>query len=129
MQQFVGMKAALHQQFRLAATYREHGTRGGRMAMRRVDDRRETQIEPCFVRDLVNLRGRPDQYRLDESKPRGVERALERRLIAGMRHRGGDRIKAGTMREAKNGGEVPCRMDPRFRTGNPERFVVPSVAP
>jgi hypothetical protein len=72
--QLVGVKASLHQRFRLAFADELDRFRGGRLAVRRVDNWRAAQIEVELLRDRLDARARTDEDRRDQAELRGVER-------------------------------------------------------
>ena len=90
-QQLVGVEAALHEQLGLALAHERDGLLGRRLAVRRVDDLDAGDIDAAGLRELPDLVGRANEYGNDQSGPIGLERAGERGLVAGMRHRRGQR--------------------------------------
>ena len=93
-EQFVRVQTPLHQQLRLALPHELHGLRGRGLAVRRVDDAGLPEGEAGLRGDLRDLLRRADENGRDQSLLGGFERAGERRLFAGMRHRRGHRLQA-----------------------------------
>ena len=84
--QFVGMKAALHQQLALGLMNYFHGPGCSRFTMGDVDDLELRDIELALRRDRLDLGRRSDQDRLDDAGGGGFADAPQRRLVAWMHH-------------------------------------------
>jgi hypothetical protein len=85
------VQAALHQQFGPAGPHQLHGLGGGRVAVRRVDDRGGAEIDAIAVGHVLDLGGRADENRRDQSFRSGFEGRDECGRLTGMgdgcRHR------------------------------------------
>src|SRR5205085_1705036 len=97
--QLVGVKAALHDRLRLALAHELDRHVGGCVTEGRVDYRDRRQINCTSPANFFDARARPDEYRRDEPKASGIDRALERRLIARMSDGG------------RRGGQTPAELE------------------
>ena len=84
--QLVGVKAALHQRLRLALAHQLDRLVGGRLAVRRVDDRRmpRCRCRAAFATASMRARG-PTRIGAIRPSLRRIDRAAQRALVAGMR--------------------------------------------
>src|SRR5262249_15752568 len=98
-EQLVAVEAALHQDFSLALTHELDRPRGGRMAVRRIDDPRPPQIDPARCGALLDAGLRADGKRHDQSLCACVDRRGQRSLLARMRDGGSRRFEALASRQ------------------------------
>ena len=93
-QQFIRVQAALHQQLGLALADQFHrlGRRG--VAVGHVHDLRAAEVDALRLGDLGDRRGRSDQDGHDQALGAGVDRAGQRRFLAGIGDRRRDRRQA-----------------------------------
>ncbi len=86
--QLVGVQAAFHQRFRAPGAHLRHRLVGRLLAERRIDDRERGDVEPGFRGNFPDPRRGTDQDGRDQPGLGGIDRALQRTLVARMRDRG-----------------------------------------
>ena len=86
-EELVGVQAAFHQELGVALAHELDSLGCGRVAVRGIDDGRRTERDAGLLREVVDLGRGADENRGDESLRAGLDRAGERRLLAGMRDR------------------------------------------
>ena len=99
--QLVGMEAALHQGFGLAFADQLNRLHGRILAVLGIDDLKSADVEAMLRGDFSDTLFGSDEDRFDELQLGGRERALERHLVAGVRHRDFDRrmrLRSGNQR-------------------------------
>ena len=77
-QQLVGVQASLHQELGLALANQLHGLGRRGVAVRHIDDPRTPEVDPVRLRDFVDLGGRADEDRRDQSLGAGLDGARQR---------------------------------------------------
>ena len=82
--QFVGVQAALHQQFGAPFARQLHGLVGGGVAVLDIDDLVRRDVEAELAGDFLDLGARPDQQRQDDAFFGGLDGAAQRAFVAGM---------------------------------------------
>ena len=123
--QFVGVQAALHQASALPSRTSRTASGGGGLAVGRVDDLEAGDVDvACFA--TPRCARRPDQDRRDQPRPRGIDGAGERGLVAGMRDRGGSAGRV--LAELEQALVVLVLRAHRFALA-PERAGMPARAP
>ena len=101
VQQFIRMKAALHEDFHLARRGHFRSHVGGGVAVGNVDQFTSADVEPRLLSRPDDLGLRSDQHRNNQSVTRGIQRAAERLLIAGMHDRAAHRFKSRAFGEQR----------------------------
>jgi hypothetical protein len=86
--QLVGVKAALHQHLALGSVNQLDAPGGRGLAVRGVDDLQACDVETVLARGIPDLRFGADQHGTDDAGFRTIQRAAQRRFIAGMHNDG-----------------------------------------
>ena len=84
------MKAAFHEEIRLAGAHQFDGLLGGGLAVRHVDDLNVAEIEREVPGDRGDLALGTDKDGLDQSGLSRLDGASQRGLVARMRYGGGN---------------------------------------
>ena len=100
-EQFVGVEAPLHQQFRFAVTHELDGLRRRCVTVGRIDDPCLAEHDAGLLRDLPDLRRGSDQNRDDQPLLTGLDRPGQRSRIARMRHGGRDGLETAAAFEER----------------------------
>src|SRR5262249_18962286 len=92
-QHLVGVQASLHQELGFPGANELDSLFGRGVAMRHVDDVHAAEIERELLRYSLDFLDGTDKNRLDQSRLACLQGALERGLVARMRHGGGNGLE------------------------------------